>query len=184
MSQLHRPPNYDSTILQRTPPEPGGYVMDVVGVTKHLADNGGVYLRFQLDINEGLFAGYYQAKYVEERAQSALKQAKWKCVWNVFLDSPRWEETCWAFDDSNYRLKLNLLTDDPAQMKGLKVGAVLSKEVITAKDSGNKYLRLTPVQLLPIGKIQNGEFLIGTYFRSEQNRRRNKSANKDRWEDK
>lgn len=181
MSQLHKPPNYDNSEIQRTPPPEGGYVMEVHNVQKLISYNGGVYLRFLLDISEGLFTGYYKHKLLEERNQSKKGIAKWKCCWNVFIDSKDWENTKYCFEESNYRCKMDDLVADPSRMKGLKVGAVLSKEVLKPKGTNSTYIRLVVTDIIPIDKVRNGEFVVGIYFKEEQRRRRNNLYNKGRW---
>lgn len=143
----------------------GGYVCKILNVKVDKTSKGGLYIKLQIDVSEGEYAGHFQRRFLDD-ANSQYGQ-KWKGVYKIFLPTMTGNNDKYMHDIAVYKGQINTITRangkpelnieagyDPDIFKGCTVG-VLFRDT---EYNGNPYTEAA--YLCSPEKIRTGDFEI------------------------
>lgn len=143
----------------------GGYVCKILNVKVDKTSGGSLYIKLQIDVSEGEYAGHFQRRYLDD-AGSQYGQ-KWKGIYKIFLPVMTCDNEKYMQSVAIYKGQVNTIARangkpepnievgyDPDIFKGCTVG-VLFRE---AEYNGNHFTEAA--FLCDPAKIRTGDFEI------------------------
>lgn len=148
---------------------PGGYICKIVGARcEKVNTKNGPAQKFVLafDIDEGEFAGYYDAKFKRDKEKDA-SGAKWRGTYDCFLltnegaTNPFFKGLLTCIDKSNepFQCVVNGQINE-ANLKGKLIGLLFREEEYIGSSDGKKHTAVKACAARSVQTIREGNFEI------------------------